>query len=139
MEVVDIVMRGWRPSCKCYDDRYREIDRYAHLAAFAGRLRRARRNKVLRLWRERNPAPRDWPTVPCLVLDPFGGAGTTAVAAELLGLRSVVTELSQDYCVMARGRIDERSEFFARPHRKQVPAVPAGKRAPLPGQTSFLE
>lgn len=43
--------------------------------------------------------------VPCTVLDPFGGAGTTALVAERLGRNAVLIELNPDYAAMARERI----------------------------------
>lgn len=50
----------------------------------------------------------DYTPVPCLVLDPFCGSGTTGVVARKLGRRFVGLDLSEDYCRMARRRI--RSE-----------------------------
>ena len=44
--------------------------------------------------------------VPATVFDPFGGSGTVGICAEELGRRSVLTELSPEYCTMARERID---------------------------------
>jgi DNA modification methylase len=41
-----------------------------------------------------------------LVLDPFGGAGTTGLVAQRLGRRSVSVELNPEYAEMARARID---------------------------------
>lgn len=46
-------------------------------------------------------APGDW------VLDPFGGVGTTALAARNLGRNSVSCELREDYAAMARKRFLE--------------------------------
>lgn len=43
--------------------------------------------------------------VPCIVLDPFGGAGTTGLVAERLGRNSVLCELNPEYLQMARRRI----------------------------------
>lgn len=40
-----------------------------------------------------------------LVLDPFGGAGTTAVAATALGRRSILCELNPDYVEIAEVRL----------------------------------
>lgn len=40
------------------------------------------------------------------VLDPFGGAGTTALVAAALGRRATLIELSEEYAVMARARIE---------------------------------
>lgn len=46
-----------------------------------------------------------YPTVPCRVLDPFGGAGTTAIAACQLGHDATLIELNPAYAKMARERI----------------------------------
>jgi DNA modification methylase len=43
-------------------------------------------------------------TVPATVLDPFGGSGTTALVALLLGRIAVLCELNPDYAEMARQR-----------------------------------
>jgi DNA modification methylase len=44
-----------------------------------------------------------------VVLDPFGGAGTTGVAADRLGRHSVLIDLSTDYAAMAEARLmDDR-------------------------------
>lgn len=45
---------------------------------------------------------------PALVLDPFGGAGTTAIAARMLGHSSLICELNPEYAELARTRM--RSE-----------------------------
>jgi hypothetical protein len=44
--------------------------------------------------------------VPCTVLDPFAGAGTTGVACRKLSRSFIGLELSETYCEMARRRID---------------------------------
>jgi hypothetical protein len=44
--------------------------------------------------------------VPSTVLDPFGGAGTSAVAAVKLGRSATIIELNPAYCAIARKRID---------------------------------
>jgi DNA modification methylase len=44
-------------------------------------------------------------TVPCTVLDPFAGSGTTGVVARQLGRRFIGIELNREYCKMARRRI----------------------------------
>lgn len=40
-----------------------------------------------------------------LVLDPFGGSGTTAVASARHGRRCLSFEINPDYCAVARGRL----------------------------------
>ncbi len=44
--------------------------------------------------------------IPCTVLDPFGGAGTTGLAAKHLGRDAILIELNPEYAAMARQRID---------------------------------
>jgi hypothetical protein len=43
--------------------------------------------------------------IPCTVLDPFAGSGTTGVVAKLAGRSFIGIELNPDYAVMARKRI----------------------------------
>ena len=65
--------------------------------------------------------------VPATVLDPFGGAGTTALAAEQLGRDAILIDLNPEYAAMARKRIDGYRA------RRMIGAAPS--RAPaLPGQ-----
>lgn len=68
----------------------------------------------LQSWRDANPAKTiDWratcdhdgPTRPCLVLDPFAGAGTVALVCARLFRDSIGIELSADYASMAADRI----------------------------------
>lgn len=48
-----------------------------------------------------------------LVLDPFGGIGSTAVAATLLGRRSVSVEIAQEYADLAVTRIKQAECLYA--------------------------
>jgi len=41
------------------------------------------------------------------VLDPFGGSGTVAVAAQKLGCDATIVEISQQYCELAKGRLSK--------------------------------
>jgi len=43
--------------------------------------------------------------VPCVVLDPFAGAGTTGIACKVLGRKFIGIELNKEYAEMARRRI----------------------------------
>lgn len=46
---------------------------------------------------------------PGIVLDPFGGSGTTALAARKLGRHAVLVELNPEYCEMAARRLAQQS------------------------------
>jgi DNA modification methylase len=48
----------------------------------------------------------------CVVLDPFGGAGTTALVADRLGRDGVLIELNASYAAMAEQRIRKDSPLF---------------------------
>ena len=50
---------------------------------------------------------------PCTVLDPFGGAGTTALVADRLGRDAILIEISDEYAEMARHRIEGDAPLFA--------------------------
>ena len=60
-----------------------------------------------------------------LVLDPFMGSGTTAVAAELCGRGWIGMEISQEYCKMANERIKTARKLEgARPIAEQTVVEP---------------
>lgn len=67
-----------------------------------------------------------------LVLDPFAGTCTTAVACEWSGRDSVMVDLNPDYLAMGARRIAAE-----RPPKAKKP--PRDPRAPLPGQLTFPE
>ena len=56
--------------------------------------------------------------VPCVVLDPFGGAGTTMMVADRLGRHGVGVELSDEYTRMARRRCYEDAPLLAFAHQE---------------------
>ena len=51
--------------------------------------------------------------VPCTVLDPFSGAGTTALVADRLKRNAIGSELNPDYAKMAVDRITGEAGMFA--------------------------
>ena len=51
--------------------------------------------------------------VPCAVLDPFGGSGTTGLVADRLRRDAILIELSPKYAAMARRRIAHDAPLFA--------------------------
>jgi DNA modification methylase len=52
-------------------------------------------------------------TVPCTVLDPFAGAGTTLWVAEQLGVNSIGVELNPEYCEIIRHRMNSLGRLFS--------------------------
>ena len=64
-------------------------------------------------WSPTCACPQDVPPVPGLVLDPFVGSGTTALAAQELGRRCIGIDLSADYIALAWRRL-----------RSTTPAMP---------------
>lgn len=63
-------------------------------------------------WRPTCACPEHQP-VPCTVLDPFGGAGTTGLAADRLGRDAVLIDLNAKYVTMARKRITSDAPLFS--------------------------
>jgi DNA modification methylase len=56
----------------------------------------------------------DWapaPTTPAVVLDPFGGTGTTALVAKALGRHAITVDMSSDYCRLAEWRTNDRDSL----------------------------
>jgi DNA modification methylase len=52
-------------------------------------------------------------TIPCAVLDPFGGAGTTGLVADRLGRNAILIELNPEYAAMAERRLLDDAGMFA--------------------------
>ena len=52
-------------------------------------------------------------TVPCTVLDPFGGSGTTGMVADRLGRNAILIELNAEYVAMASSRITDDAPLLA--------------------------
>lgn len=72
-----------------------------------------------------------------VVLDPFGGTGTTALVATMLGRRGISVDLSADYCRLATWRAFEPKER-ARAAGLDPDDV-AKVAAQLPGQLDLLD
>jgi DNA modification methylase len=53
------------------------------------------------------------PTRPSVILDPFGGTGTTALVAKALGRTGISIDLSADYCRLAEWRTNDPRELAA--------------------------
>lgn len=63
-----------------------------------------------------------------VVLDPFGGIGSTVLAAELCNRRGIMAELQPEYCELARTRIEDirSGKLKTRPIGKPV-HIPTGR------------
>jgi len=55
----------------------------------------------------------DAPTIPCTVLDPFGGGGTTGLVADRRQRKSILIELNPAYAEMADRRIHNDAPLLA--------------------------
>lgn len=53
------------------------------------------------------------PTRPAVVLDPFGGTGTTALIAHALGRHGITIDMSADYCRLAEWRCNDPGQIAA--------------------------
>jgi len=60
--------------------------------------------------------------VPCTVLDPFGGAGTTGLVADRLGRDAILIELNPEYCEIARKRIESDAGMWAKVNTHRGPS-----------------
>jgi DNA modification methylase len=76
----NVTTTGWRPSCKCW---VTDETGASHVSI---------------------PQP-----VPCTVLDPFMGSGTTALVARRLGRKSVGVELNPEYAALCARRLQQLS------------------------------
>lgn len=71
----------------------------------------------------------DHQPVPCVVLDPFNGAGTTGLVATGLGRRYYGTDLNPVYLAMAKRRIERPHAPIGRPGEDEsLPLFPAEPR-----------
>jgi DNA modification methylase len=67
---------------------------------------------------------RGWSPEGGVVLDPFGGTGTTALVAHALGRHGISVDLSADYCRLARWRTSDPGEIArAKQQPKPKPVI----------------
>jgi len=67
------------------------------------------------------------PTHPAVVVDPFGGTGTTSLVADVLGRIGVTVDRSADYCRLARWRTRDPAERARALGVPKPPPVPEGQ------------
>jgi len=63
------------------------------------------------------------PTRPGVVLDPFGGTGTTALVAHALGRHGISNDMSADYCRLAGWRTTDPKQLAKAARREFKPAA----------------
>jgi DNA modification methylase len=79
--------------------------------------------------------PMEWPRriiaawSPCegVVLDPFGGTGTTALVAKALGRTGITVDMSADYCRLAQWRTNDPGELARAMHIEKPPKQVEGQ------------
>ena len=71
------------------------------------------------------PQP-DAPARPAVVLDPFGGTGTTALVAAMHGRTGISVDMSADYCRLAQWRTQDPAERARAMDVPKPPPVPDG-------------
>jgi DNA modification methylase len=69
------------------------------------------------------------PTRTAVVLDPFGGTGTTALVATVHGRHAITIDLSADYCRLAQWRTNDPAERARALQVPKPPPVPDGMDA----------
>jgi hypothetical protein len=74
------------------------------------------------------------PATPGVVLDPFGGTGTTALVAKALGRHGISNDMSADYCRLAGWRTTDPKQLAKAARR---PFVPPAEQTE--GQLDLLE
>jgi hypothetical protein len=80
----------------------------------------------------KKPTPQSAPTTPGIVLDPFGGTGTTALVAHALGRHGISVDMSADYCRLAQWRTSDPKELARAQQREYTPP-----REQVDGQATF--
>jgi hypothetical protein len=82
---------GWQPACKCgLEEKDWDIKQY-------GNLRVPFKKDLTPRWISDAP-------IPCTVVDPFFGSGTTGAVALELGRKCIGIELNPAYCELAKQR-----------------------------------
>lgn len=78
-----------------------------------------------------------WSRPGALVVDPFGGSGTTALAADVLGRAGITCDLSWDYCRIARWRTSDPGERARAMQVPKPPPVPDDQLSLFDGQEAI--
>jgi DNA modification methylase len=95
---------GWHPSCRCGGDSHGDSD-IRSLELVEATTARDLSDVPGAVLLGDAPALKPQP-IPCTVLDPFAGSGTTGVVALRLGRSFIGIELSPEYAAMARRSLE---------------------------------
>lgn len=150
MELPRRIIRGWSPSGICtvcgegrrplvdvqYDNwvdagpktKQSRIDEPGRVLSYASGMSATRRTTII--GEECGCENADAPTEPAVVLDPFGGTGTTALVASVLGRHGISVDLSADYNRLAEWRTNDPGQIATAMEVKRP-------EAPMPGQLGF--
>lgn len=85
--------------------------------------------RELLAWHCACPPDDDAPTRPAVVLDPFGGTGTTALCATVLGRIGITVDLSHDYSRIATWRTTDPAQRARAAHVDKPPVEADGQAA----------
>src|SRR5690606_13316829 len=84
--------------------------------------------------RTTEPKPATPSVRPGVVLDPFGGTGTTALVADALGRHGISVDMSADYCRLAEWRTNDPKQ---RAKAARKPFTPPAEQ--IEGQSDLLD
>ena len=139
------IIRGWSPSGICVEcgEGRRPIGFSTITADRGGRQFNPESGNIGVLGKERDyritgeacacPEPTS-PTRPGVVLDPFGGTGTTALVAKAWGRHGVSVDMSADYCRLAEWRTNDPNQLAKAALREKPKRVEH-----VDGQMSLLD
>lgn len=100
--------RGCCPHCG--SNWVRQTEKYIKsVMSKTGKTKRFNDTKTIG-WKPSCACPNNTP-IPCTVLDPFAGTGTTAQAALWLGRRALLFEMSTDFVKLIRARIQQKPKW----------------------------
>ena len=63
----------------------------------------------------------EWSELGAVVLDPFGGTGTTALVADALGRHGITIDMSRNYCRLAQWRTSDPKQRAKAARREFTP------------------
>ena len=113
---------GWQPTCSCHGKFVKRLVKRVRFGDWSDKGDNELDGRLTPPRKERNPKPseveeealvyepaiplEDHPIVPCVVLDPFAGSGTTGAVARRLGRSAILIELNPSYADLIKKRCD---------------------------------